>query len=247
MAIQSFKRYEKKFLLDHNQYTVLLPKLSEYMNLDSNCIDENGYKISNIYFDTENSDVIRHSVSKPYFKEKLRLRTYGTPKSEDTVSFLELKKKIGGIVSKRRVIMPLNQSYEFLEKGKYPENATYIQKQVLDEIGYYLSVNHISPAVFISYDRIALFGKEDKSFRITFDTNLQTRRSDLHLESGCYGSQLLLPNQHIMEVKILTSYPLWLTRILSEQGIFQHSFSKYGTEYKNMLKNKGGAEIALAI
>lgn len=247
MAIQSFKRYEKKFLLTNEQYMALMPRLKEYMYLDDHCKDETGYKIANIYFDTAQNEIIKHSISKPYYKEKLRLRTYGTPESENATSFLELKKKIGGIVNKRRVVMPLWQSYEFLETGKHPENASYMQNQVLNEIEYFLSNNDVKPTVYISYDRIATFAKNDHDFRLTFDTNITTRRNDLHLESGSFGTQLLLPDQHLMEVKILSAYPMWLTQILSEQGIFNQTFSKYGKEYKNYCLNNKEADFELAI
>ena len=94
MAIRSFKRFEKKFILTAEQYNKLLPILLDYMNLDKHCKVGENYNIYNIYYDTLNNDVIRHSISKPYYKEKLRLRSYNIPNSLDDKVFLELKKKI---------------------------------------------------------------------------------------------------------------------------------------------------------
>lgn len=79
MPIKSFKRYEKKFILNQTQYNLLLPKLLEYMVLDKHCALNKDYCIYNVYYDTKNNDVIRHSISKPYYKEKLRLRSYKVP------------------------------------------------------------------------------------------------------------------------------------------------------------------------
>jgi len=81
MAIKSFKRYEKKFLLTNQQYDALIPKLLDYMEPDHHCLDGKNYSIYNIYYDTIHSDVIRHSISKPYYKEKLRLRSYKNHRS----------------------------------------------------------------------------------------------------------------------------------------------------------------------
>ena len=130
MAIKSFKRYEKKFLITENQYNKLIPKLLDFMNPDKYCQNNNTYSIYNIYYDTKNNDVIRHSISKPYYKEKLRLRSYKIPTSKDDKVFLELKKKINGIVSKRRLSLTLGEAYEYLYYGKKPQVKDYIDNQV---------------------------------------------------------------------------------------------------------------------
>ena len=75
MAIKSFQRYEKKFIISDYQYRLLIPRLLEFMEPDRYCKDGETYSIYNIYYDTDNDDVIRHSISKPFYKEKLRLRS----------------------------------------------------------------------------------------------------------------------------------------------------------------------------
>ena len=121
MAITSFKRYEKKYLLTDEQFNALIPKLLEYMNPDEHCKEGNENTIYNIYYDTDDNSIIKHSLSKPYYKEKLRLRSYSIPKSLDETVFLELKKKIGGIVNKRRIVITLKQAYDLLNKGIRPD------------------------------------------------------------------------------------------------------------------------------
>ncbi len=233
MAIKSFKRYEKKYLLDREQYDRLVPRLLERMDTDEYCSACGTYNIYNIYFDTDNSDVIRHSISKPYYKEKLRLRSYNAPEGPKDKVFLELKKKIGGIVNKRRVVLTLAEAAQFLEEGVKPVSEDFRTRQVLNEIEYYLSRNKVHPAVYIGYQRTAFFGKENKDFRLTFDSKILTRRKDLLLESGCYGKDILEENHYLMEVKILGAVPLWFAEILSELSIYSTHFSKYGQEYMN--------------
>ena len=231
MAIKSFKRFEKKFILTSEQYNKLLPILLNYMNLDKHCKVGENYNIYNIYYDTLNNDVIRHSISKPYYKEKLRLRSYNVPNSLDDKVFLELKKKINGIVNKRRVVMTLGEVYEFLENRKKPNFDDYENYQVIREIEYYLSKNKVYPNVYIGNSRKALFGKGDKEFRVTFDNEITARRNDLYLTSGCFGYDILGENKYLMEVKFLGSIPLWFTKILSDLKIYNTHYSKYGTEY----------------
>ena len=237
MAIRSFKRFEKKFILTAEQYNKLLPILLDYMNLDKHCKIGENYNIYNIYYDTLNNDVIRHSISKPYYKEKLRLRSYNVPNSLDDKVFLELKKKINGIVNKRRVVMTLGEVYEFLENRKKPNFDDYENNQVIREIEYYLSKNKVYPNVYIGYSRKALFGKDDKEFRVTFDNEITARRNDLYLTSGCFGYDILGENKYLMEVKFLGSIPLWFTKILSDLKIYNTHYSKYGTEYMMYCSN----------
>lgn len=238
MAIKSFKRYEKKYLLTKEQYNNLIPRLLEYMNPDEHCKSGKNYSIYNIYYDTENNDVIRHSISNPYYKEKLRLRSYTIPNSPTSKVFLELKKKINGIVNKRRVVLTLEEAYNFLEKGLKPTSSDYINNQVINEIEYYISKKLVKPKVFIGYTRKAFFGMEDKDFRLTFDSKIITRRDNLSLEAGCFGEDILQENQYLMEVKILGAMPIWFTNILSELEIYNTHFSKYGNEYMKYLLNK---------
>ena len=238
MAIKAFQRYEKKFILNKEQYKALIPKLLEYMDPDEHCRNGQTYNIYNIYYDTYNDDVIRHSINKPYYKEKLRLRSYNIPNSLDEKVFLELKKKINGIVNKRRVILSLRDAYNFLESGKVPVFNDFINQQVINEISCYLKQNNVAPKVYIGYTRSAYFGKDDRDFRLTFDTNILTRRSLLSLESGLFGTDILGEDRYLMEVKFLGSIPLWFTKILSDLSIYNTHFSKYGNEFMEYCLNK---------
>lgn len=237
MSIQTFKRYEDKFIVNNEQFLFLRSKLNDFMELDSYCKD-GSYKILNIYFDSPDGEVIRRSTEKPYFKEKLRLRSYGVPASSQSTVYLELKRKSGGIVAKRRAALTCEQAEEYIKNGTKPENMSYITNQVLTETDYFLSDTGAVPAYFLSYDRIAMFGKKDGSFRLTLDNNIQSRRKDLSFKSGCYGRQLLEEGTWLMEIKFLGAIPIEFTHLLSQLKIYHHSFSKIGTEYIAGLKLK---------
>lgn len=238
MAITTFKRYEKKYMITAEQFQELIPKLKQYMNEDEHSQAGGQYNIYNIYYDNDQHEVIRHSISKPYYKEKLRLRSYEILSSNDQRVFLELKKKIDGVVNKRRVIMTLGESKDYLERGIRPNTRDYISEQVLNEIDYYLSRHHVKPKVYIAYKRIAFFGKDDRSIRVTFDFDILTRREGLMLEGPQMGKSIMESGMYLMEVKISESIPLWLTSILSELSIYHSSFSKYGNEYQLYIKER---------
>jgi hypothetical protein len=221
-----FKRKEKKYLLTAQQYQTLLPQLQGYMNQDEHGL----HTICNLYFDTDRYDLIRHSIEKPVYKEKLRLRSYGVPKRSDNV-FLELKKKLKGVVYKRRVSLTLEEARRYLVYHEQPRK----ESQILHEIDWFLQRYQPVPKIYIAYDRMALFWNEDKNLRITFDQNILFRESLLDLSKGNWGKPLLKTSNVLMEIKIPGAMPLWLSRILNELGLYPTSFSKYGNIYKEHL------------
>ncbi len=224
-----FKRYEKKYLLNEAQYESLTAVINEHMKVDK----YGKHTICNIYFDTPDFYLIRRSIDKPVYKEKLRLRSYGIP-TKDSKVFVELKKKYKGIVYKRRITMPLKDAYRYLTQG-----ITTDTSQIKKEIDYFMSYYHPIPKMYIAYDRIAYYCESDPNFRITFDSDIRYRDDDLYLENGDHGDYLLEKGYHLMELKIAGAIPLWLTHAMTELQIYPTSFSKYGNIYKKQLTHGG--------
>lgn len=247
MSITVFKRYERKFITDEETMQDLLPVLLEYMEPDYHCQLGQSYHICNIYYDTLNNDVIRDSLQHPYYKEKLRLRSYGIPENDDTLVFLELKKKVNGQVTKRRAQLRYGAAKRFLQDRTIPDDVDYLNCQILREIAYYLSHTAVRPSVYLSYDRIAFFSKEDPSFRLTFDCNIRTRRGLVSFEDDVPAELLLSEHFRLMEVKVSSAYPKWFADLISETGVYRHSFSKYGVEYKSYLKNQISTGLSINI
>ncbi len=239
MAISTFMRKEIKFLLSMEQYEALLVEVHKYMDPDKFCVGGKDYGIYNLYYDTPDDYLIRTSLEKPKYKEKLRLRSYFSPAAPSDKVFLEIKKKVNGIVTKRRVTLTLAESDAYIMQRQKPVDLSkYIQKQIFSELDVFLDSYPIAPKQYISYQRSAFFGKDDPDFRLTFDRQITERRYDLSLSLPSYGAQIIAPNQRLMEVKIAGAMPLWLSQKLSELKIYKISFSKYGTAYKRYIRNK---------
>ncbi len=225
-----FKRYEIKYLIDEVKYQLLREKLQEYMMEDQ----YGEIMINNIYFDTSKSLLIRTSLEKPVYKEKLRLRSYGIPDASDNV-FIELKKKYKGVVYKRRVKVRLYEAEQYLYHG-VPLRET---SQITREIDWFLSYyKELIPAMYISYQRVALFDRKNVGVRITFDWDILWREDNLRLGVGPSGVPILSTGQRLMEIKIPGVIPLWLSHLLNELEIYPLSLSKYGIAYQRSLQNK---------
>lgn len=229
MAYQNiFERREIKYLITKEQREKICRSMSKYMTGDK----YGKSTICNIYFDMPDYYLIRHSMEKPVYKEKLRMRSYGIVSSDDTV-FVELKKKYKSVVYKRRISMTEKEAMQYLCLGNTLQNPSQISR----EIDYFCSFyKGIHPAMFISYDREAYYAADDDSFRVTFDENILWRDYDFSLTSGIYGEPILLPGQSLMEIKTVSSIPLWMSSILTENHIYKTSFSKYGYAYESMCR-----------
>ena len=222
-----FQRKEVKYLLSDAQLAALMPILKEHMEPDAFPHSS----ISNLYYDTDDFRMIRRSLEKPQYKEKLRLRSYGIP-GDSSMVFPEIKKKAQGIVYKRRVSMPYTQAVDFLN-GKSPAP----EGQIYRELSWMLaSYPRLSPKVFLSYERDSWQGIEQSELRLTLDRDIHYRTELLDLQHGTFGTDILQPGQTLMEVKIPGATPLWLSCALSILGIFPTSFSKYGEAYKRICK-----------
>ncbi len=229
MTMQSvFKRYELKYKLTKEQYIKLLDFMKDKMELDS----YKRHKISNIYFDTDDYRVIRFSLEKPNYKEKLRLRIYGEPNDEN-LAFIELKKKYDGVVYKRRISDSQENALLYLLDGEKINADSQIHK----EIDYFIDSydNLLKPRVYLSYEREAFFSKEDENFRMTFDFNIKMRDKDISLFDSKKDTQILEDNYVLLEVKTAQGLPFWLIQFLNENEIYKTSFSKYGTAFNTYL------------
>ena len=228
MAFQTvFKRYELKYMLTIAQKEKILEAIAPYMKLDK----YGRTVIRNIYFDTENYRLIRRSIEKPAYKEKLRIRSYSQATSDSTV-FVELKKKYDKVVYKRRIALTEGEAMAWVT-GKIPSPvSTQISREIDYFIGFY---EKLKPSVFLSYEREAYYERGGGDFRVTFDDMILCRQSDLSLCSEAYGTPILPEGMVLMELKCSGGIPLWMADVLSREKIYKTSFSKYGTAYTNLI------------
>lgn len=229
-----FARFEIKYMLNYEQRKMMEEAMKDRMTPDPH----GKSTICNIYYDTPDFKLIRHSLEKPVYKEKLRVRSYGPVHSTDDV-FVELKKKYKGIVYKRRIELSENIAMEYLEGDA--ESELWLQetrdKQIAKEIDYFKSFyKGLAPRVYLNYDRCAYFSKDDPNLRVTFDRNIQWRDYDLSLTSQPGGTDLLKRGYSLMEIKTAGGLPMWMVEVLNKGNMRKASFSKYGKAYESILE-----------
>ena len=220
----TFERYEIKYLLTAQQKMEILQTIAPYMKLDS----YGRTTIRNIYYDTDTYRLIRRSLEKPAYKEKLRIRSYQQVSATDPV-FVELKKKYKSVVYKRRLILPEFQAMASFQNG----TPLPVHSQIASEIEYFRQYYQgLRPTVFLSYEREAFYASDGGDFRVTLDENILFRDYDLSLGSQVYGFPLLEKGQTLMEIKTAGGIPIWMCHALNQLKLYKTSFSKYGAAYQ---------------
>ena len=222
-----FARVEKKYFVSEEQHAALTMAL----RMRGFSVQSYGSPtIQSIYYDTPDYELIRRSIDRPDYKEKLRLRTYGQP-TDASMGYAEVKKKYAGVVYKRRTGLPLSQAMQALNGGWMPQSSGQIGR----EINWFLQTWSVEPKLIIAYEREAWVDSQKDGVRITFDQSIRFRSHDLDMTLPPEGTLLIPDGLRLMEIKIPGAWPLWLTRLLQTLNICQIHFSKYGEAYKRYL------------
>ena len=225
---RTFLRAELKYLLSKEQHENLRAFIARTLQTD----EYGKSTVQSLYYDTDNYLLIRRSLEKPDFKEKLRLRCYGAPDDDSSV-FVELKRKSAGIVYKRRV----GTKYGKI-KNAIKSNVDFLPSlpgndKITQEINYFCSeYEKLSPKALLLYDREAYYG--ENGLRVTFDENTRYRENRLDFTPPLDGIPLFTKGEVIMEIKVSGGIPLWLTGALTKEKIAKTSFSKYGAAYEKI-------------
>ena len=214
-------------MLSSEQKAKILEAMAPYMKLDK----YGRTTIRNLYYDTDDYLLIRRSIDKPAYKEKLRIRSYARAASDSPV-FVELKKKYDQVVYKRRIALPQQQAMAWLAGETHPENQSQIAREIDYTMGLYGS---LKPRVFLSYEREAYYAEDGSNFRVTFDDSILCRQEALSLTEEAYGTPILPQGKVLMELKCSGGIPLWMAEILSKEKIYKTAFSKYGTAYQALI------------
>ena len=221
--IATMLRKEYKYRLSKEQCDYIKEALVGHMSVDM----YGKTTIISIYYDTPEHLLIRRSIEKPRFKEKVRIRAYGLVGDDDKV-FVEVKRKVRGVVYKRRVKSTEREAEKFFRFESDLAEGGQIAHEISYTRDYY---KNLKPKLMILYDRTAYI-QDSSDLRITIDENPRYRTDSLNLHTSIEGISILSPGEAILEIKAQSSLPLWLTNILVSGKIYRTSFSKVGEAFK---------------
>ena len=219
-----FERVEKKFLLTREQAEVLKADLDGF---GFEKLDFGSPDISSVYWDSPDEILVRRSLERPVYKEKLRMRAYGTVQTDDMV-YMEIKKKYRGVVYKRRVPIRLSDMAQVEKEGCMPDGCGQIGREITAMIRRY----SLAPKTLIMYRREAYVLPGGEGIRLTMDTGIRYRRSILDVRCAQTGQLILSGDPVLLEVKIPGIWPQWLLRELEGLNVRGTHLSKVGLAYQ---------------
>ena len=215
----TFERRELKYVLDDEMRRRLERACAAHM-----VPDEHGDStVRSVYLDTPSLEIARTCEEHPTYREKLRLRAYGEPQAGEPV-FLELKKKLGSVVYKRRVQTSQQVALELVGGARPPANQ--IEREIAAAARRH---EGIGPIAYLAYDRCAFYEQGNRDLRMTYDRRVRVRWDMPSLDVTNGTEQLLEDGLSVLEIKTSRALPGWLVYAISSLGLRQQRWSKYGT------------------
>ncbi|SHE23403.1 hypothetical protein BPUTEOMOX_863 [methanotrophic endosymbiont of Bathymodiolus puteoserpentis (Logatchev)] len=239
------ERYELKYLIPWEYVEPITDFLSLYCSLDyyseKATDDNNFYKVTSLYFDTPNYELLRQRIEGKATRFNMRVRAYGD--GEKAPYFLEIKNRIGisGVVKKYRAIANEEQWPSIMTDPSFrPSETDSSAEKANKELFLRLAISYaIEPKILTKYQRRAFFSVVDQYARVTMDVNMQYRREHEYNINSSYGmtnydnETIYANNTHseasvILELKCnVGEVPYWILDLIKLFNLTQVGFSKY--------------------
>lgn len=241
-TIRTFNRFELKYVVSLKQAEQFKDALRPFLSPDAYGNNQGRYAISNLYYDSPGLRCYDEKEAGLLNRRKLRIRRYetGTPLTDDTPIFVEIKQRIDRITQKRRVMLPYREALRLCNDRQIPDHET-CDKATVEEIFVFLYQYNLHPVCIVRYNRQAFIGSDyDPGLRVTFDTALSCQTHQLHLHEPTSGLLILSPGQVVLEIKVNERIPSWLTNLIAAHNLQMVRVSKYCRSIEALQSQAGG-------
>jgi len=233
-SIRSLDRFELKYLVPTAAAQEFRESLRPYLVPNDHGGSAGCYQLSSLYYDGPHYHFYWEKVDGVRFRRKLQIRHYAALEllEEGIPVFVEIKQRLNRVTQKRRVLLPYREALRLCNERQMPDAGssprTWQDVAVLEEIAGMLWRYDLRPASVVSYVRQALVGTEyDMGLRVTFDTELSFRASQLELDSEANGLPLFPPDWTVVEIKVNECIPYWPTKLVGKHNLNLVRDSKY--------------------
>jgi hypothetical protein len=227
-----FERLELKFVINAAQRRALVAVLGERLAPDPYGGATGSYPTVDLYFDSPGFELYWERWRGLPSRRKLRLRVYGDRAAgAEPASFLEIKHSLAGRVAKRRVRLTVAEALALCQGADPTVALDRSASKVVAEIQTFVRSHGLVPACIIRCERQAFVGHGDEAdLRVTFDQNVGWRVRDLLPRPGDddVDGQLLGTDPCVLEVKVDSAVPAWLTALVTREQCQLRSHSKFG-------------------
>lgn len=230
------RRFERKYIIDFATYLNIKKDIEKYFVPDKYGDKEGRYTVSSLYYDSPDWRFYNEKEAGIENRVKVRLRTYkdlcGNPLLPKNQVLLEIKRKFGFCIVKKKLMLEENEAKKFLEKPDLNKEflnqfKDKLAKSVLIESAYLKYLYNLRPAIVVKYIRQAFVNKFGPPVRITFDSNIKYRITNLIANDIICKDYSLNPKYLILEIKYDEIFPIWIERLIEKHNLPLQNFSKY--------------------
>ena len=227
-----YLRYEIKYFMNSKISNDIFNQSLNFMNIDNYALKNKSHKylVRSLYFDNDEYSNFFEKVDGVKVRKKFRLRSYDKDLSSKNPVFFEVKGRAHDRIIKKRVWMDKNDIKYFETLNNLEElNKKYKNDSLIKDFIYDVKKKNIKPKIMIDYNRRPLINKFGLYFRLTFDSDLITTKTNYLFENKERFKFPLQykPGNSILEVKFERSIPAWFHRIIQSYNLNRRSISKF--------------------
>lgn len=213
-------RVEDKYVISDNRLWILEQRIALLLPFDKLSNDD-GYKISSLYFDDAVDSMLSDTLDGNPFRDKYRVRVYND--SFSTIK-LEVKRKKYNRVFKISSEITEDELQALMLSQTIREGNNFNDARTLFNLA--IKVKGIRPKIIVTYDRKA-YVHEAGNVRITFDRNIRASNQCDLFGKHDIRYDFLMDNGAVLEVKYDEFIPRYIMQALETGNMLQISNSKY--------------------
>jgi SPX domain protein involved in polyphosphate accumulation len=224
--LQSFGRFEFKYLVPQPIRQLLEAELREFMQVDPFCSQssEQAYYVRSLYFDDPGYGDYYEKTDGLLQREKYRIRTYG--RSADAPHFLEIKGRQNHFSYKHRAFLEpalLNriEAHDWIRLISCASGNSVLARFAAAALR-----RNLRATLAVEYWRRPYISRLDYRFRATFDHDIRGLRMS-RLAGRPESIRTVLPGYTVLEIKFAQSVPAWFQRLIGAYELQRVSVSKY--------------------
>ncbi len=224
MELKPVYRHEDKYLINYLQYVRLKQMISAVMHPDIYSVNEHGYPIRSLYYDTPSNRDFHEKDDGVDLRQKLRLRIY-QPAAK--YAKLEIKHRQEGGIYKESINLTHEEAQHLLKADIDPSFLLAHSESAAAHLYRLFQADGYLPVVIIDYDREA-FTLPFYQIRVTFDRCIRAGRGfDRFFDPKLLLTPVLPSDEIVLEVKYNYMFPSFFKPIIGIAEGQAMSISKY--------------------
>ena len=214
-------RVEDKYALTTNECQIIKERLGTLIGVDQNDINQQGYKISSLYFDNVYDSSLKDTIAGTPLRHKYRIRIYND--SLDVIK-LEVKTKYYNRISKQSVNISYEDMLKLIRSEAIEQGDDFRDPKTVFNIG--IKAEGLRPKIIVTYERKA-FVYDFGNVRITLDENIRGSNQIQQFGISNLSYEYPTDNYPVLEVKYDEFLPDFIAQILEINNLWKISTSKY--------------------